>query len=285
PDLSVLKLIEESELKRGPEIGSGAFGTVYKGIWSPVGKRIKVAVAIKVLNEGSSTSLQNELLDEARVMSSVTHPCCIKILAVCMARTMMLITPLVNNGSLLEYIRKNKADSSTLLKWATQIARGMNYLEQKGIVHRDLAARNILVHNKSQVKITDFGLAKLLNCEEYYLATGGKMPIKWIALESIEHRVFTHKSDVWSYGVTLWELFTSGDRPYDNIKAIDMAQYLENGNRLSQPPICTIDVYMLMVKCWLVHAESRPSFAELETEFSIMSRDPGRYLVIEVRKN
>ncbi|XP_045177592.2 epidermal growth factor receptor-like isoform X3 [Mercenaria mercenaria] len=284
PDLSKLRLIRESELRRGGIIGSGAFGTVYKGFWIPDGENVKIPVAIKVLQEGTSPNQNQELLEEARVMASVEHPCCIRILAVCMASQMMLITQLMPLGCLLDYIRKHKDNtgSKSLLNWCTQIARGMGYLEERGIVHRDLAARNVLVQSAGQVKITDFGLAKLLDYnEDEYHASGGKMPIKWLALECIQNRIFTHKSDVWSYGVTAWELFTYGARPYENVRARDVPDLLEKGERLPQPAICTIDVYMIMIKCWMLDAESRPSFSELAEEFAKMARDPGRYLVIQ----
>nr|KAG5713347.1 hypothetical protein BaRGS_024895 [Batillaria attramentaria] len=284
PDLAKLRLIRESELRKGGIIGSGAFGTVYKGFWIPENENVKIPVAIKVLQDGTSPNQNKELLEEARVMASVEHACCIRILAVCMSAQMMLITQLMPLGCLLDYVRKNKEHigSKVLLNWCTQIAKGMSYLEERGIVHRDLAARNVLVQTPTQVKITDFGLAKLLDYnEDEYHAAGGKMPIKWLALECIQHRIFTHKSDVWSFGVTAWELFTYGQKPYDNIRARDVPGLLEKGERLPQPSICTIDVYMIMIKCWMLDAESRPSFKELAEEFAKMARDPGRYLVVQ----
>ncbi|KAL8617989.1 hypothetical protein ACOMHN_040213 [Nucella lapillus] len=284
PDLAKLRLVKESELRKGGIIGSGAFGTVYKGFWIPQGENVKIPVAIKVLQDGTSPNQNKELLEEARVMASVEQACCIRILAVCMSAQMMLITQLMPLGCLLDYVRKNKEHigSRVLLNWCTQIAKGMGYLEERGIVHRDLAARNVLVQTPTQVKITDFGLAKLLDYnEDEYHAAGGKMPIKWLALECIQHRIFTHKSDVWSFGVTAWELFTYGQKPYDNIRARDVPGLLEKGERLPQPSICTIDVYMIMIKCWMLDAESRPSFKELTEEFAKMARDPGRYLVVQ----
>ncbi|KAF6039827.1 Egfr [Bugula neritina] len=283
PDMSTLRIIKEVELRRGGILGSGAFGTVYKGVWLPEGERLKIPVAIKVLQDG--TSVQNqELLEEARVMASVEHPYCVRIVAVCMTEQMMLITQLMPLGCLLDYVKdnKNNISSGVMLHWCTQIAKGMVYLESKGVVHRDLAARNVLVKSQNQVKITDFGLAKLLdgNVGEYHSA-GGKMPIKWLALESIQRRKFTHKTDVWSYGVTLWEMFTYGQKPYENNRAIEVPELLEKGERLPQPSICTIDVYMIMIKCWVIDADSRPSFSELADEFTKMSRDPSRYLIIE----
>ncbi|XP_069107920.1 epidermal growth factor receptor-like isoform X3 [Argopecten irradians] len=283
PDMSHLRLIKESDMRRGGIIGSGAFGTVYKGFWIPAKDNVKIPVAIKVLQEGTSANQNQELLDEARVMASVDHPCCIRILAACMTAQMMLVTQLMPLGCLLDYVRKHKENigSKVLLNWCTQIAKGMAYLEERDIVHRDLAARNVLVQSPGQVKITDFGLAKLLDYnEDEYHAAGGKMPIKWLALECIQHRIFTHKSDVWSYGVTVWELFTYGQRPYENVRARDVPDLLEKGERLPQPHICTIDVYMIMIKCWMLDADSRPSFIELAEEFAKMARDPGRYLVI-----
>ena len=187
-----------------------------------------------------------------------------------MTSQMMLVTQLMPLGCLLDYVRNNKdkIGSKPLLNWCTQIARGMTYLEEKRLVHRDLAARNVLVQTPHCVKITDFGLAKVLECNvDEYKATGGKMPIKWLALECIQHRVFTHKSDVWAFGVTVWELLTYGARPYENTPARDVPDLLEKGERLPQPPICTIDLYMILVKCWQVNAEYRTEFKELAEQF------------------
>lgn len=282
PNMSMLRLVKESELRCGYMIGSGAFGMVYKGLWIPEGENVKIPVAIKVLQKGSSSRTE-ELLEEAHIMASVIHPSCIRILCVCLTAQMMLITQLMPLGCLLDYVRKNRSQigSSMLLNWCTQIAKGMSYLESRGIVHCDLAARNVLVQSPRVVKITDFGLARMLDCgHDKYYAEGRKMPIKWLALESILYRIFTHKSDVWSFGVTVWELLTFGQRPYENIHVRDIPTMLEKGERLHQPPICTIDVYMLMIKCWMLDVDGRPSFRELAEEFSKMARDPGRYLSI-----
>uniref|UniRef100_A0ACB8FU65 Uncharacterized protein n=1 Tax=Sphaerodactylus townsendi TaxID=933632 RepID=A0ACB8FU65_9SAUR len=284
PNQALLRILKETEFKKVKVLGSGAFGTVYKGLWLPEGERVKIPVAIKELREATSPKANKEILDEAYVMASVDNPHVCRLLGICLTSTVQLITQLMPYGCILDYVRENKDNigSQYLLNWCVQIAKGMNYLEERRLVHRDLAARNVLVKTPQHVKITDFGLARLLGAEEKeYHAEGGKVPIKWMALESILHRIYTHQSDVWSYGVTVWELMTFGSKPYDGIPASEISSVLEKGERLPQPPICTIDVYMIMVKCWMIDAESRPKFRELMAEFSKMARDPQRYLVIQ----
>ena len=197
PNLAKLKLIKEMELAKGELLGCGAFGAVHRGFWSPegelqAGKQVKIPVAIKVLHEGTGMNANNAILDEAHLMASFEHPNLLKLLAVCMTSELMLVTQLMPLGCLLTYVRcnKDKIGSKPLLNWCTQIAKGMAYLEDHRLVHRDLAARNVLVQNPSTVKITDFGLAKLLDHNEVeYKAQGGKMPIKWLALECIRKKV------------------------------------------------------------------------------------------------
>ncbi|XP_035311704.1 epidermal growth factor receptor isoform X4 [Cricetulus griseus] len=284
PNQALLRILKETEFKKIKVLGSGAFGTVYKGLWIPEGEKVKIPVAIKELREATSPKANKEILDEAYVMASVDNPHVCRLLGICLTSTVQLITQLMPYGCLLDYVREHKDNigSQYLLNWCVQIAKGMNYLEDRRLVHRDLAARNVLVKTPQHVKITDFGLAKLLGAEEKeYHAEGGKVPIKWMALESILHRIYTHQSDVWSYGVTVWELMTFGSKPYDGIPASEISSILEKGERLPQPPICTIDVYMIMVKCWMIDADSRPKFRELIVEFSKMARDPQRYLVIQ----
>ncbi|XP_069586274.1 epidermal growth factor receptor [Ranitomeya imitator] len=284
PNQALLRILKETEFRKIKVLGSGAFGTVYQGLWIPEGEGIKIPVAIKELREATSPKANKEILDEAFVMASVDNPHVCRLLGICLTSTVQLITQLMPYGCLLDYVREHKDNigSRHLLNWCVQIAKGMNYLEERRLVHRDLAARNVLVKAPQHVKITDFGLAKLLGADEKeYHAEGGKVPIKWMALESILHRTYTHQSDVWSYGVTVWELMTFGSKPYDGIPASEISTILEKGERLPQPPICTIDVYMIMVKCWMIDAESRPKFRELSAEFSKMARDPTRYLVIK----
>ncbi|TMS06613.1 Receptor tyrosine-protein kinase erbB-4, partial [Larimichthys crocea] len=284
PNQAQLRILKETELKRVKILGSGAFGTVYKGIWVPEGETVKIPVAIKILNEATGPKANVEFMDEALIMASMEHPHLVRLLGVCLSPTIQLVTQLMPHGCLLDYVHEHKDNigSQLLLNWCVQIAKGMMYLEERRLVHRDLAARNVLVKSPNHIKITDFGLARLLDVnEKEYNADGGKMPIKWMALECIHYRKFTHQSDVWSYGVTIWEVMTFGGKPYDGISTRDIPDLLEKGERLPQPPICTIDVYMVMVKCWMIDADSRPKFKELAAEFTRMARDPQRYLVIQ----
>uniref|UniRef100_A0A663M0G2 receptor protein-tyrosine kinase n=1 Tax=Athene cunicularia TaxID=194338 RepID=A0A663M0G2_ATHCN len=280
PNQAQLRILKETELKRVKVLGSGAFGTVYKGIWVPEGETVKIPVAIKILNETTGPKANVDM----------DHPHLVRLLGVCLSPTIQLVTQLMPHGCLLDYVHEHKDNigSQLLLNWCVQIAKGMMYLEERRLVHRDLAARNVLVKSPNHVKITDFGLARLLEGDEkeYNLlySTFSAMPIKWMALECIHYRKFTHQSDVWSYGVTIWELMTFGGKPYDGIPTREIPDLLEKGERLPQPPICTIDVYMVMVKCWMIDADSRPKFKELAAEFSRMARDPQRYLVIQVSK-
>lgn len=283
PNLTKLRIIKEAEIRRGGVLGMGAFGRVYKGVWVPEGENVKIPVAIKVLMELNGSESSKEFLDEAYIMCSVEHPNLLKLHAVCMTSQMMLITQLMPLGCLLDYVRNNKdkIGSKALLNWSTQIARGMSYLEERRLVHRDLAARNVLVQTPSCIKITDFGLAKLLDFDsDTYRAAGGKMPIKWLALECIRHRIFTSKSDVWAFGVTIWELLTYGARPYENIAAKDVPDLIEVGHKLPQPDICSLDVYCILLSCWVLDADARPTFKQLAETFAEKARDPGRYLVI-----
>uniref|UniRef100_A0A8C6T4S1 Receptor protein-tyrosine kinase n=1 Tax=Neogobius melanostomus TaxID=47308 RepID=A0A8C6T4S1_9GOBI len=284
PNQAQLRILKETELKRVKILGSGAFGTVYRGIWVPEGETVKIPVAIKILNEATGPKANVEFMDEALIMASMEHPHLVRLLGVCLSPTIQLVTQLMPHGCLLDYVHEHKDNigSQLLLNWCVQIAKGMMYLEERRLVHRDLAARNVLVKSPNHIKITDFGLARLLDVnEKEYNADGGKMPIKWMALECIHYRKFTHQSDVWSYGVTIWELMTFGGKPYDGISTRDIPDLLEKGERLPQPPISTIDVYMVMVKCWMIDADSRPKFKELAAEFTRMARDPQRYLVIQ----
>lgn len=139
----------------------------------------------------------------------------------------------------------------------------MSYLASRRCVHRDLAARNVLVCENNVLKIADFGLARNIQGEYYRKTTNGKLPIKWMAIESLESQVYTSQSDVWSYGVLLWEIMTLGAKPYKGVPLQDIYKRLEKGYRMEQPPNCSPEIYSLMQKCWAEQPNDRPTFSQI----------------------
>lgn len=221
-------------------------------------------------------------------MASVNHKHCLQLTGLCLVEPVRMVFQLMKYGSVVQFYQNaNQRASLTaqrVLKWAEQIADGMCYLESRGIVHRDLAARNILIKSHDHIVITDFGLAKMLDSSEkaYFAKKNSLLPIKWMAIESIREREFTHKSDVWSYGVCLWEIFTFCAKPYAEIETTDLLKKILAGVRLSMPQMVTLNVYNLMIRCWLVDPDSRPTFKDLTSEFNKFAANPHQYIVIKV---
>ncbi|CAL8339089.1 unnamed protein product [Merluccius merluccius] len=278
------RILKATDLRKIKILGHGVFGTVHKGIWIPEGDTVKLPVAIKTIHDRTGRQTFYEITDHMLAMGSLDHINVVRILGICPGASLLLVTQLSSQGSLLEHIRhrKNHLSPQRLLNWCVQIAKGMYYLEEHRMVHRNLAARNVLLKNDYMVQISDYGIADVLYPDEKkYFYNEVKTPIKWMALESILFRRYTHQSDVWSYGVTIWEMMSYGAEPYTAMRPQEVPDLLEKGERLSQPQICTIDVYMVMVKCWMVDENVRPTFKELANEFTRMARDPPRYLVIK----
>ncbi|KAG8452434.1 hypothetical protein GDO86_004292 [Hymenochirus boettgeri] len=280
------RIFKDTELKKLKILGSGVFGTVHKGVWIPDGDSVKIPVCIKVIQDHSGRQTFHAVTDHMLAIGSLDHAYIVRLLGICPGPQLQLVTEFLPLGSLLQHVRKNK-DTGTigpqlLLNWCVQIAKGMYYLEEHRMVHRNLAARNILMKSVNHVQVADYGVADLLYPDDKKFCFNEiKTPVKWMALESIHFGKYTHQSDVWSYGVTLWELMTFGAEPYAGIRLSEVPDLLEKGERLSQPQICTIDVYMVMVKCWMIDENIRPTFKELGNEFTRMARDPPRYLVIK----
>uniref|UniRef100_A0A8C1J2I6 receptor protein-tyrosine kinase n=1 Tax=Cyprinus carpio TaxID=7962 RepID=A0A8C1J2I6_CYPCA len=277
------RILGVSELRKIKPLGSGVFGTVHKGLWIPEGDTVKIPVAIKTIQDRTGRQTFQEITDHMLAMGSLDHPYIVRLLGICPGPSLQLVTQLSPQGSLLEHIqqRRESLNPQRLLNWCVQIAKGMYYLEEQRMVHRNLAARNILLKSDFMVQIADYGIADLLYPDDKkYFFNEINTPIKWMALESIMFRRYTHQSDVWSYGVTVWEMMSYGAEPYSAMRPQEVPDLLEKGERLSQPQICTIDVYMVMVKCWMIDENVRPTFKELANEFTRMARDPSRYLVI-----
>ncbi|XP_065828764.1 uncharacterized protein [Oscarella lobularis] len=266
-------LIKKSDLDFGKEIGKGAFGVVRKATWNTSSKEC-LDVAVKEIRRPSA-EVKDELLKEAAVMASLDHTNVVRFLGICLPLTaksedaIMLVSELVPLGSLLSYVQKNDVEEPLLLQYAEQICMGMAYLETRRIIHRDLAARNVLIANVSHVG--DFGLSKVLelNKNDYRFSKFEKLPVKWMAPEALLHGTFSHKSDVWSYGVTLWEIWSSGAMPWSGISKRDLIAIFESGRRLGQPTnaysekCCSDVVYRLMLTCWEFTSESRPDFSQV----------------------
>lgn len=195
-------------------------------------------------------------------------------------KDVLLVMEYIEYGCLQSYLKTRPTELTTkqLLKYALDIAKGMDYLGSQKIVHRDLAARNILVVNEHHVKISDFGLARRTDTNEYYiLKTSRELPIKWYALESIEDGRFSTRTDVWSYGVTLWEMFSKGDEPYLVLsEPIEKGQEqmvflaaLKNGTRFPCPPTCDVSIYVRIIyPCWDKDPHGRPTFRKLVSDIA-----------------
>ncbi|KAF8365303.1 let-23, partial [Pristionchus pacificus] len=278
-------LIPKQALSRSArELGSGAFGVVYAGCWMPVskaGKPTKVPVAIKVVRDPSGRA-QSEMLDEAAKMTMMRHENLLRIVGVCLSGDdLQLVTLLRPLGNLREFLQKHKGKLSgkELLQYSYQIASGMKYLTDQRVVHRDLAARNVLVKNIHHVEITDFGLAKLIDIGADSVQVGeGKVAIKWLALEALEKQVYNTATDVWAFGVTVWEILTYGESPYANMTPMAIKEYLLSGQRLAQPNNCSTELYKHLIDCWLPYPDSRPTFAVLKENLYKYCKAPWHFV-------
>ncbi|XP_075776164.1 focal adhesion kinase 1 isoform X4 [Pelodiscus sinensis] len=261
--------IQRERIELGRCIGEGQFGDVHQGVYmSP--ENPAMAVAIKTCKNCTSDSVREKFLQEALTMRQFDHPHIVKLIGVITENPVWIIMELCTLGELRSFlqVRKYSLDLASLILYAYQLSTALAYLESKRFVHRDIAARNVLVSSTDCVKLGDFGLSRYMEDSTYYKASKGKLPIKWMAPESINFRRFTSASDVWMFGVCMWEILMHGVKPFQGVKNNDVIGRIENGERLPMPPNCPPTLYSLMTKCWAYDPSRRPRFTELKTQLS-----------------
>ncbi|MGH0131272.1 UNVERIFIED_CONTAM: hypothetical protein FKN15_034876 [Acipenser sinensis] len=259
-------------------IGAGEFGEVCSGRLKLPGKR-EIPVAIKTLKAGYTDKQRRDFLGEASIMGQFDHPNIIHLEGVVTkSKPVMIVTEYMENGSLDMFLKKNDGQFTViqLVGMLRGIASGMRYLSDMGYVHRDLAARNILANSNLVCKVSDFGLSRVLedDPEAAYTTRGGKIPIRWTAPEAIAFRKFTSASDVWSYGIVMWEVMSYGERPYWEMSNQDVIKAVEEGYRLPGPMDCPAALYQLMMDCWQKDRNSRPKFEEIVSILDKLIRNP-----------
>ncbi|XP_028460579.1 ephrin type-A receptor 7 isoform X5 [Perca flavescens] len=272
------KELDASCIKIERVIGAGEFGEVCSGRLKLPGKR-DVSVAIKTLKVGYTEKQRRDFLCEASIMGQFDHPNVVHLEGVVTrGKPVMIVIEYMENGSLDGFLRKHDGQFTViqLVGMLRGIAAGMRYLSDLGYVHRDLAARNILVNSNLVCKVSDFGLSRVIDDdpEAVYTTTGGKIPVRWTAPEAIQYRKFTSASDVWSYGIVMWEVMSYGERPYWDMSNQDVIKAIEEGYRLPAPMDCPPGLHQLMLDCWQKDRAERPKFDQIVGILDKMIRNP-----------
>lgn len=292
--------LPRSQLVLGATLGEGAFGRV---VMAEVNNAI---VAVKMVKEGHTDDDIASLVREMEVMKIIgRHINIINLLGCCSQNgPLYVIVEFAPYGNLKDFLFNNRPfgreqdrdnlqgppsppahviTEKDLIKFAHQIARGMDYLASRRCIHRDLAARNVLVTDDYVLKIADFGLARDIQTTDYYRKnTNGRLPIKWMAPESLQEKFYDSKSDVWSYGILLWEIMTYGAQPYPTINAEELYGYLVSGQRMEKSAKCSMNIYILMRQCWHFNADDRPPFTEIVEYMDKLLQAKEDYLDVDI---
>ncbi|XP_068597165.1 fibroblast growth factor receptor 2 [Brachionichthys hirsutus] len=273
-------------LTLGKPLGEGCFGQVVMAEALGIDKdkpKEAVTVAVKMLKDDATEKDLSDLVSEMEMMKMIgKHKNIINLLGACTQDgPLYVIVEYASKGNLREYLRARRPPGmeysydiarvsdeqltfKDLVSCTYQVARGMEYLASQKCIHRDLAARNVLVTESNIMKIADFGLARDVHNIDYYKkTTNGRLPVKWMAPEALFDRVYTHQSDVWSFGVLMWEIFTLGGSPYPGIPVEELFKLLKEGHRMDKPGNCTNELYMMMKDCWHAISSQRPTFKQL----------------------
>ncbi|XP_027894335.1 ephrin type-A receptor 1 isoform X2 [Xiphophorus couchianus] len=274
-------LVERNQLTLGKELGKGEFGSVYEGIFTPqAGADVRVAVKTMRVGIHSQRDLE-EFLKEAEIMKNFDHENVVRLLGVTLKKeedspvpVPLVILPYMKHGDLRRFLIATRYGDipmfvpfQTLLRFMIDIAAGMDYLSTRGFLHRDLAARNCMLGDDLRVCVADFGLSKKIYSSNYYRQTVAvRVPIKWMAIESLSESVYTTKSDVWSFGVTMWEIVSRGKTPYPAVHNHELLDLLLSGHRLKPPAECDEKLYKIMKSCWDQEPRLRPDFSGLLDE-------------------
>ncbi|XP_033928004.1 tyrosine-protein kinase receptor UFO-like [Melopsittacus undulatus] len=269
--------LDRHRLALGKTLGEGEFGSVVEGQLQQESGVLRVAVKSMKVPMCSRAQLE-QFLSEAACMKEFEHPNVMGLIGVCLQPwgegslpAPIVVLPFMAHGDLHSFLLQARLGQppralspGMLLCFLRDIAAGMEYLSLRNFIHRDLAARNCMLDARLRVLVADFGLAKRLGEGQYYRqGRVAPVPVKWVALESLESRVYSTKSDVWSFGVTMWEVLARGRTPYPGLENGDVYEYLRGGQRLRAPPDCPPELYSLMLRCWAADPRARPSFTEL----------------------
>ncbi|XP_072756276.1 proto-oncogene tyrosine-protein kinase ROS-like isoform X2 [Anoplolepis gracilipes] len=286
PDKFALTTIKTQQITLIKFIGSGAFGKVYQGIVKNLEGLDTTPVAIKRLRNNASEQERKKFLDEAKIMSQFRHKHVLRLLGICLDGDSPLLILELMEADLLEYLKEIRTLQPSephalrlldLLAMCEDVARGCCYLEQLHFVHRDLACRNCLISTRDRknrvVKIGDFGLTRDIYTNDYYRMKGkGPLPVRWMAPESIIDGIFSSQSDVWAFGVLMWEITSLGEQPYSARTNLEAWQYVRAGGRLPKPSNCPLMLYQLMMRCWS-SADNRPTFKVCVENIGVLKSD------------